>query len=293
MMRPPGVKFEILDVKVSTVRSCEIGRACSGQGRLQRWSILEWVLLKPEVLKMFLLRMERQEGFRKFYLSLYDMLRLSHRRIFDEKAPGIPELIEILNNGVLMSLEAEKKGLEADEARVLARKGRISLLEGLTEDWKLKERTRWRDLVPGVPGIKPRTGVKRSRSKSKAKPGKLKRMRLRAQEAKEGSGVGVSVDPPCPAPSQPGLGLPGTGNGFGAKDGGRRDMESIGGGEKSSEARKPMKRTSAATRRSRRDGPRVLSYDELIEGEERLKDVFMDDLDEFDLQFEIPPEERF
>ena len=55
----------------------------------------------------------------------------------------------------------------------------------------------------------------------------------------------------------------------------------------------PVRRTCAATRRSRRDGPRVLSYDELIEGEERPKDVFLDDLDEFDLQFEIPPEERF
>ena len=157
---------------------------------------------------MFLLRMVRQEGFRRFYLNLYDMLRLIHRRIFNEKAPEIKDLNETLNSGVLLDLETERKGLEADEARVLARKGRISWLEGLAEDWELKERFRWRDQVPVVPGVKPRSGVKRSRSKSKVKPGKLKRMKLKARAAKESSGVGVSVDPPCPALSQPGSGSP-------------------------------------------------------------------------------------
>ena len=238
---------------------------------------------------MFLLRMVRQEGFRRFYLNLYDMLRLIHRRIFNEKAPEIKDLNETLNSGVLLDLETERKGLEADEARVLARKGRISWLEGLAEDWELKERFRWRDQVPVVPGVKPRSGVKRSRSKSKVKPGKLKRMKLKARAAKESSGVGVSVDPPCPAPSQPGSGSPRTWNGIGAMDGGRRNAESVEGAA----TRMPVRRTCAATRRSKRDGPRVLSYDELIEGEEKPKDVFLDDLDEFDLKFEIPSEERF
>ena len=72
-------------------------------------------------------------------------------------------------------------------------------------------------------------------------------------------------------------------------DGGRRNAESVEGAA----TRMPVRRTCAATRRSKRDGPRVLSYDELIEGEEKPKDVFLDDLDEFDLKFEIPSEERF
>ena len=284
MMRPPGVKIEVLDFKIATVKSFELGRACAMSGRIQRWSILEWVLLKPEVLKMFLSRMESQEGFRKFYMSLFDMLRLVHRRIFDEKALEIEDLNKTLNTGVLLDLETERKALEAEEARVLARKSWISWLEGLTEDWELRERFRWRDQVSAVPGVKARSGVKRSQSKSKVKPGKLKRMKLKARAARESSVAGVVVDPPCPAPSQPGSGSPRTGYGIGAKDGGRRDAENVG---------SAARRTCAATRRSRKDGPRVLSYDELIKVVEKPRDVFLDDLDEFDLQFEIPQEERF
>ena len=52
MMRPPGVKVELLDFKIAMVKSFELGRACAVSGRLQRWSILEWVLMKPEVLMM-------------------------------------------------------------------------------------------------------------------------------------------------------------------------------------------------------------------------------------------------
>ena len=48
--------------------------------------------------------------------------------------------------------------------------------------------------------------------------------------------------------------------------------------------------TSAASRKSRKDGPRVLTYDEIIEGEDKAEVAFPDELD---FQFEIPPEERF
>ena len=37
-----------------------------------------------------------------------------------------------------------------DGEKVLIRKKRVSWLEGLSMDWELKERTRWRDVVPGV-----------------------------------------------------------------------------------------------------------------------------------------------
>ena len=160
-MRPPGVTVDLLDFNIATVKSFELGRACAVSGRIQRWSILEWVLLKPEVLKKFLARMESQEGFRKFYMNLYDMLRLAHHRIFDEKAPEIKDLNETLNTGVLNDLETERRTLEAEEARVLARKGWVSWLVGLTEDWELKERYRWRDQVSTVPGVKSRSGVNR------------------------------------------------------------------------------------------------------------------------------------
>ena len=52
----------------------------------------------------------------------------------------------------------------------------------------------------------------------------------------------------------------------------------------------PVKRMSAATRRSWKNVPRVLSYDEIIEGEDKAEVAFPDELE---FQFEIPPKERF
>ena len=65
------------------------------------------------------------------------------------------------------------------------------------------------------------------------------------------------------------------------------DMEVAAGSEAVSVTKKPVKRMSTATRRSRRDGARPLTYDELIEGGGKAEVVFPDDLD---FQFEIPPD---
>ena len=46
----------------------------------------------------------------------------------------------------------------------------------------MKERTRWREVVPGVLAVKARSGVKRSRSQSKAKPSQLKHQRKRTRQ---------------------------------------------------------------------------------------------------------------
>ena len=143
--------------------------------------------------------------------------------------------------------------------------------------------------MPGVK-TKSRSGQKRSWSKSKVKPGKTKRMRKRARLARSGSAL-----------TQPGSGLPETGNGLGDKDDGREDVVILGGAdlledsemevaagpEEISVPEKPVKRMSAATRCSRKDGARPLTYDELIEGEGRPEVMFPDDLD---FQFEIPPD---
>ena len=302
MVRPPGVKIPLLELEVSTARSSDIGRACSVTGRSQRWNILEWVMLNPELLKKFFIRMTEEERVRRFYTNLYDLLRLCHLRIFDEKAPVIEAVEDSLNKAVVLSLDAEKNGLEADEAQVLIRKRRVSWLEDLTKDWDLKERTRWREVVPGIPKTKLRSGVKRSRSKSKIKPIKLKRMRIRARIPKADCAAGVgSGGSSGPAPSQSGLGLPGTGSGLGAMDDGGEDVVILGGADSSegseventahsikvSETKKPVKRMSAATRRSRKDGARVMSYDELIKGGEKAEIAFPDGLD---FQFEIPPD---
>ena len=89
-----------------------VGRACSGTGRSQRWCVLEWVLLSPENLKKFFTRMAEDEGFRRFYQNLFDLLRLAHLRTFNEKAPMVEPVNKALNDAVLLSLAAEEQGLK-------------------------------------------------------------------------------------------------------------------------------------------------------------------------------------
>ena len=175
MMRPPGITVGVVNFDMGSIRSSILGRACAGTGRSQRWSILEWVMLTPENLKKFFARMRVDEGFRKFYQNIFDLLRLVHMRIFDEKAPVVKQVDKALNGAVLLSLASEEQGREAALEQLRMRDERISWLKALTKDWEMKERTRWRDLVPAVLKAKTRTGVKRSRSQSKAKPGQLKR----------------------------------------------------------------------------------------------------------------------
>ena len=253
-------------------------------------------MLTPENLKKFFIRMGEDEGFRRFYQNLFDLLRLAHMHIFNEKASVIEPVDKALNDAVLLSLAAEEQGLEADLAQIRIREERISWLKGLSQDWEMKERTRWREVVPGVPKTKIRSGVKRSRSQSKAKPGQLRRQKKRARLAKLSSGDGGPRDQLCPDPSKLGLGLPGLESGLGALDNGLEEVEVAGvpagvpGGAGSVVGSGPVKRMSAASRRSRKDGPRVLTYDEIIEGEDKAEVAFPDELD---FQFKIPPEERF
>ena len=94
--------------------------------------------------------------------------------------------------------------------------------------------------------------------------------------------------------------MPGLESGLGALEDGLEEVEAAGvpagvpaevpGGAGPVVKPGPAKRMSAAFRRSRKDGPRVLTYDEIIEGEDRAEIAFPDELD---FQFEIPPEERF
>ena len=215
MVRPPGITAGVVNFDMSMIRSSIVGRACSATGRSQRWCVLEWVLLTPENLKKFFIRMGEDEGFRRFYQNLFDLLRLAHMHIFNEKASVIEPVDKALNDAVLLSLAAEEQGLEADLAQIRIREERISWLKGLSQDWEMKERTRWREVVPGVPKTKIRSGVKRSRSQSKAKPGQLRRQKKRARLAKLSSESGEPQDLSCPAPSQLGLGLPGLESGLG------------------------------------------------------------------------------
>ena len=251
-------------------------------------------MLSPENLRKFFIRMRDDEGFRNFYQNLFDLMRLVHLGIFDERAPEVELVSKALNEAVRLSLASEERGREVLLEQLKKREERIEWLKGLTQDWEMKERTRWRDLVPGV--MKNRTGVKRSRSQSKAKPGQMKRKRMRSRRAKLSADGGAPQDLSCPAPSQLGLGLPGLESGSGAVDDGLEEVE-VAGVPASDPGRTgslvkpgPVKRMSAASRKSCKDGPRVLTYDEIMEGDRRSEAAFPD---EMEFQFEIPSEERF
>ena len=228
MMRPPGITAGVVSFDMGTVRSSILGKACSGTGRSQRWCVLEWVMLTPGNLKKFFIRMGEDEGFRRFYQNLFDLLRLVLVRIFNEKAPLVEPVNKALNDAVLLSLAAEERGLEAALDQIRKREERINWLKGLTQDWEMKEKTRWREVVPGVLAVKARSGVKRSRNQSKAKPGQLKRQRKRTRLAKLNSESREPQDQSCPTPSQLGLGLPGLESGLGALDDGLEEVEVAG-----------------------------------------------------------------
>ena len=302
MVRPSGIAVGVVNFDMGTVRSSILGGACAATGRSQRWCMLEWIMLSPENLRKFFVRMKDDQGFRNFYQNLFDLMRLVHLRIFDERAPEVELVSKALNEAVRLSLASEERGREVLLEQLKKRDERIDWLKGLTQDWEMKERTRWRDLVPEV--MKTRTGVKRSRSQSKAKPGQTKRKRMRSRRAKLSVDAGAPQDLSCPAPSQLGLGLPGLESGFGAVDDGLEEVEVAGvpggvpSGVPASDPGRPgpvvkpgpVKRMSAASRKSRKDAPRVLTYDKIIEGDNRSEAAFPD---EMEFQFEIPPEERF
>ena len=84
-----------------------IGKQCGGFGRSQRWCILEWARMNPGRFKGFFARMIRDVEFRLFYNSMYDCLRLSFQRIFDEPAFRVVKIEQGLNRSVLNILAQE------------------------------------------------------------------------------------------------------------------------------------------------------------------------------------------
>ena len=152
--------------------------------------------MNPLKLKFFFTRMIRNSGFRIFYKCLYDALRLMFLRIFNEPAPVVNQLEKELNEGVEKVYQEEKNALEKVEIEVVIRRERVAYMEEVREDWKLKERSRWREGIPQLPVWKRRGGAagkKRSRSRSKSRPVSAKRRRLNKKGRK--SSVLVPVQP--------------------------------------------------------------------------------------------------
>ena len=197
LARPESISVPLIEFDPCTTFSTDIGRLCTQIGRFQRWTILEWGRMNPFLLKSFFNRMIKNSGFRIFYKSLYDALRLMFLRIFCESAPQVTRLEKELNDGVEKVYQEEKAALERVEIEVAIRRERVSYMEEVRVDWRMKERTRWREGIPQLPVWKRRRGTsgkKRARSLSRSRSVKSgKRIKLCDKARK--SSVLVPVQP--------------------------------------------------------------------------------------------------
>ena len=296
-MRAPGMVVKGLDVDISTVRSSDIGAKCTALGRSQRWCLLEWGRLYPEKMRFFFVRMVRDMGFRLFYKNLYDAMRLCFLRIFDELAPKVSRVELALNQAVMKTLAEESAVWERSKIETRMRGERVAWLQGLSSDWSLRERTRWREGIPGLPEWKKRVGRKRTWSKTKSKPGKNQRKKMKlAVRSKENVTVKVAA---C-VPGDPGVDLPGQGpaqvvSGVVGEtpdpdkgEGGVGDVvpeEGVADAVNRRARMTPVRRNQGGVRSARSDAWRFRTYDELIE--EKAEIAFPDDLE---FSFEIPKE---
>ena len=158
------------------------------------------------------MRMVRDTGFQVHYASLYDGMRLMHKRILDTEVPRVKRVEESLTNSVLKSLSVEKAGLERSEAETRVRRQRVEKLDQLTQDWTYEERTRWSEEVPLIPSGKQRESRKRSRSRSKVRPEVSKKKRVQLED---GAGMDMGThgeEAPIRISSQSDPGLSGVGN---------------------------------------------------------------------------------
>jgi hypothetical protein len=157
--RPESISIPLIEFDPRTTFSTDIGRLCTQIGRFQRWTILKWGRMNPFLLKSFFNRMIKNSGFRIFYKSLYDALRLMFLRVFCESAPQVTRLEKELNDGVEKVYQEEKAALERVEIEVAIQRERVSYMEEVRVDWRMKERTRWREGIPQLPVWKRRKGT--------------------------------------------------------------------------------------------------------------------------------------
>ena len=78
--------------------------------------------------------MKTDSRFRNYYLSVYDALRILHKRIFDEPPDIIVQSEERWNSKLEIPLEEERGALERCQVEIVARQSRVSWLELVQAD---------------------------------------------------------------------------------------------------------------------------------------------------------------
>ena len=290
MGRPPGIRIKLLEFDVSSTKSCKIGKRCTELGRSQRWSLLEWGRLNPELLRVFFVRMVRDTGFQVQYANMYDGMRLMHMRILDKEAPRVQKVEEQLNSSVLKSVSVEKAALKRSEDEVLIRRQRVEKLESLSHDWTYEERTRWSEEVPLFPNCKQWEGRKRNRSFSRSGAGGSKKRRSRSRSDYGVAGGVRGREARAGSSSQPDPGSLGVGSGSVVLCRGPyqdKEQEELGSGpSKEGSLRRALEPRKSLVRPAKKSSMSqvVLPYDEIIEGPPRKENAYED----LDSVFEIP-----
>lgn len=198
------------------------------------------------------------------------------RRIFDAPAPRVPKVELGLQRAVLNMLALETRLLEKSEQEATLRRARVQRLTELSKDSTFQERSKWREGLPDLSAWRRRGGQKRSYSKVK-KPGKDQRKKIKlANQAKTGI---------KPVPGSSSDGSRDLINSSVSRDlinfSVSRDQGRSGGSRERVSSSSVVCREPARSKTKK--AGRILSYDELIEGEDAIS--FLDDPD---FRFDVP-----
>ena len=91
----------------------------------------------------FLNRMKTDSRFRAYYHSVYDAVRLLHKRIFDVSSEVIVESERKWRSKLEIAQDEEHEALERCEVEIVVRQSRVAWLEQVQAD-DLRDRYHWR-----------------------------------------------------------------------------------------------------------------------------------------------------
>ena len=113
-------------------------------------------------------RMKTDSRFRTYYHSVYDAVRLLHKRIFDVSSDVIVESERKWRSKLEIALDEERGALERCEVEIVDRRSRVAWLEQVQAD-DLRDRYHWRKGLEALPSWKSKSArhaAKRKASKS-------------------------------------------------------------------------------------------------------------------------------
>ena len=138
---------------------------CKERGVSQRGAIVEWARLNPGFIPDFILQMQSNPEFLRWFKSYYDTLRLMYKRLVELDLPFIPELEEDLSKSFREQAKTER--VKYEEAVIVAadRRERVRWMEDGLAQLDMLDQGR---LLHRLPQMTIRKRVKRGRSRSRS-----------------------------------------------------------------------------------------------------------------------------